>query len=60
MFSLIITLANSIYLNNISEERSKKSKTTKRNIISLNFSTEKVEKFDKIPKLTGGSVKLKP
>ena len=40
MFSLIITLANSIYLNNTSEKRTKKCKTTKRSIISLNSSTE--------------------
>ena len=38
MFSLIITLANSIYLNNISEKGTKKSKTTKQNIILLNSS----------------------
>ena len=35
MFSLIVTLAKSIYFKDISEKRAKKTKTTKRSIILL-------------------------
>ena len=40
MVSLIITLANSTYLKNISEYGAKKTETTKRSIISSISSTE--------------------
>ena len=57
MVSLIITLANSIYLKKERRKLRQLNETLFRQFCQQNC---KVEKFDKIPESTGGSIKLEP